>query len=214
MLFIDRCDGGRRLVLRLIKYKEDPNAIVIGLPRGGVVTAGEVAHGLRLPLDVICPRKIGAPFQHELALGAITETGEGIFDEKLISFFHVSQEYLDCTIAEEKAVAQRRLAMFRKNRPKLDLEGKTVILVDDGLATGATMKVAIKSVHAAGAERIVVAVPVSPPDTYDEISELVDEAIALYTPASFQAVGQFYSKFLATEDSEVVDILQANKAPI
>lgn len=208
MLFRDRKDGGKQLLPELLKYKEDPNAIVIGLPRGGVVTAAEIAEGLHLPLDVICPRKIGAPFEPELAIGAITETGEGIFDERLISLFNVSQEYIDRTVAEEMAVAKRRLAMFRKGMPKLNLEGKTVIIVDDGLATGATMKAAIKSIQADGADRIVVAVPVSPPDTLAEISEVVDEAISLYTPAAFHAVGQFYSNFTATEDEDVVAILQ------
>jgi putative phosphoribosyl transferase len=209
MIFKDRTEAGQKLIRPLSHYKNAVNAVVIGLPRGGVVTAYEVAQGLNLPLDVICPRKIGAPFQSELAIGAITETGEGIFDQTLIDRFSISEDYINKTIEQEKAVAKRRLEMYRKNRPKVPLKGKTVILVDDGLATGATMKAAIQSVKAEGAEKIVVAVPVSPSETLEEIRELADEAIALDTPLFFQAVGQFYEDFSQTEDDEVVSLLQS-----
>lgn len=208
MIFKDRRDGGQKLAPRLQKYKNHSNSVVIGLPRGGVVTAAEVAHALNLPLDVICPRKIGAPMQPELAIGAITETGEGIFDELLIERLNVSTDYIKRTIEKEKAVAQQRMKMYRQNRVKIPLKGKTVILVDDGLATGATMKAAIKSVEAEGVDRIVVAVPVSPPDTFLEIEALVDEVVALDTPAFFQSVGQFYDNFSQTEDGEVIELLR------
>lgn len=207
MYFKDRRDAGERLISKLAKYQNDPNAIVIGLPRGGVVTAFVVAQGLNLPLDVICPRKIGAPQNPEFAIGAITETGEGFFDDRIIAMLGVSQEYIRHTVEKEKLTAQQRLKLFRKNRPPIDLEGKTVILVDDGLATGATMKVAIKSVQAAGANQVVVAVPVAPPDTADEIQTMVDELVCLATPPLFQAVGEFYMNFSQTEDDEVVDLL-------
>lgn len=206
--FRDRTDAGKQLVPLLKKYSKDPNAIVIGLPRGGVVNAYEVATGLHLPLDVICPRKIGAPFNPELAIGAITESGEGILNEELLSQIQVPASYIKQEIEKEKKVAQRRLEAYRKNRPKLDFKGKTVILVDDGLATGATMKAAIKSVKAAGANKVVVAVPVAPPDTYEEIAGMVDEIVVIALPAFFAAVGQFYDNFSATEDQEVIDLLQ------
>lgn len=209
MMFRNRAEAGQKLAQPLSKYKSHPDTIVIGLPRGGVVTAYEVAKALSLPLDVTCPRKIGAPFQPELAIGAITETGEGIFDESLIQRFNISQDYIHRTVAQEKSIAKRRLEMYRKNRSKIPLEGKIAILVDDGLATGATMKAAIKSIRAEGADKIVVAVPVSPGDTLEEIKELADEVIALDTPFFFQAVGQFYEDFSQTEDDEVIALLQS-----
>lgn len=211
MRFRDRSHAGQELVPKLSQYRNDPNAIVIGLPRGGVVTAYEVAKGLQLPLDVVCPRKIGAPQNPELAIGAITETGEGIFDQSLITYLNVSEDYIEKEVEKEKMQAQRRLKLFRKSRPKICLEGKTVIIVDDGLATGATMKAAIKSVKSEGAEKIVVAVPVSPVDTYKEIQQEVDEIVAIGTPPYFSAVGQFYEDFASTEDEEVVALLNHAK---
>lgn len=207
MIFRDRQDGGKQLAQELLKYHHQPNVVVLGLPRGGVVTAFEVAKALSLPLDIVCPRKIGAPFNPELAIGAITETGEGVFHDNLISRLGISEKYIQQEVEKEKQQAQRRLTLFRKNRPKINLEGKTVILVDDGLATGATMEAAIKSVTAEGAAKIVVAVPVSPPDTYDKIQREVDEIVALSTPTFFEAVGQFYDDFSPTEDEEVVELL-------
>lgn len=210
MIFRDRKDGGEQLAQELLKYRNLPEVVVLGLPRGGVVTAFEVAKALHLPLDIICPRKIGAPFNPELAIGAITETGEGVFHYDLISRLGVSERYIQQEVEKEKKQAQRRLTLFRKNRPKINLEGKTVILVDDGLATGATMQAAIKSAKAEGAAKVVVAIPVAPPDTYDKIQEMVDEIIALSTPSFFQAVGQFYEDFSQTEDEEVVELLNAS----
>lgn len=211
MIFRNRYHAGELLVPQLLKYKNDHNAVVIGLPRGGVVTAFEVAKGLHLPLDIIYPRKIGAPFNPELAIGAITETGEGLMNDRIIVQLGVTDGYIQRTIEKERQIAQQRLQMFRKNQPKIPLENKTVIIVDDGLATGSTMKAAIKSVKSEGASKIVVAVPVSPPDTYEEIKEGVDEAIALSTPPFFAAVGEFFEDFSQTEDREVVELLQRNR---
>lgn len=206
-MFKDRCDAGKKLVSHLSHYLNDPNAIVLGLPRGGVIVAYEVAKELHLPLDITCPRKIGAPSNPELAIGAITETGEGVFDEHLITYLSVSQNYILQAIEKEKKIAQQRLILYRKNRMKISLEGKTAILVDDGLATGSTMRAAIKSVRAQGAGKVVVAIPVSPPDTYDLIQNEADEIICLDTPFNFSAVGQFYENFSQTEDEEVVQTL-------
>lgn len=207
-MFRDRREAGQKLVGLLKKYSKDPQTVVIGLPRGGVVTAYEVAQGLQVPLDVVFPRKIGAPYQPELAIGAVTETGEGVFNEDIIAQLNIPEKYIHQEKEKEKLVAQRRLQLYRKNRPKINLEGKTVILVDDGLATGATMKAAIQSVRAEGAGRIVVAVPVSPQDTLEEIKEEVDEVVALQAPSLFYAVGQFYEDFSPTEDDEVIQLLQ------
>lgn len=208
MIFKNRHDAGEKLIPLLQHYKDDSEAVVIGLPRGGVVLAGVVAQELNLSLDIVFPRKIGAPMQPELAIGAITETGEGNFDAELIRHLQISEAYIQKAIEHEKEVAQKRLLLYRKNKPKIDLTDKTVIIIDDGLATGATMKAAIESVKKEGAGKIVVAVPVSPIETLEEIRELVQEAYALHTPSFFQAVGQFYEEFSQTEDEEVIAILQ------
>ena len=212
MMFHDRVDAGKQLVSRLEKYRNKSDTVVIGLPRGGVVTAYEVAKALNLTLDVIFPRKVGAPFSPELAIGAVTETGEGVFNEELIMQIGVSDAYLKQEVEKEKRVAQRRLDIYRKVCPKISLENKVVILIDDGLATGATMRAAVQSVKAEGANRIIVAVPITPQDTLLIIKEEADEVIALDAPRHFQAVGQFYENFVGTEDDEVIDILKKSRA--
>lgn len=207
MLFKDRADAGRKLLPKLSKYQNKPNVVVIGLPRGGVVTAYEIAKGLHTPLEVTCPRKIGAPFSPELAIGAVTESGQGVFNQHILSRIHISEEWLQSAIATATAEAGRRLELYRSNRPPLSLQDKIVILVDDGLATGATMKAAIKSIRAHKPASICMAVPVAPPDTLEEIRELVDEAICLYAPFEFRAVGEFYFSFGQTSDEEVIQLL-------
>lgn len=207
MIFNNRQHAGTLLAYALEKYRNLPNTVVIGLPRGGVVTAFEVAKALNLPLDVTCPRKIGAPFCPELAIGAITETGEGLINQDLVHRFGIPSSYVETQIQIEKAEAARRISLYRKGRTGFTFSGKTVILVDDGLATGATMKAAIKSVRSEGAAKVIVAVPVSPSDTASEIMQLADEFVCLSTPPLFQAVGQFYINFLPTEDAEVIQLL-------
>lgn len=208
MIFRNRFQAGKLLVPKLAEYKNHPNAVVLGLARGGVVTAAAIAKGLQLPLDVLCPRKIGAPFNPELAIGAISDQGEPLLNEDLVYRLGVSQKYIDDVIKQEKLTAQKRLQTYRKNRPAIPLEGKIVILADDGLATGATMRASIKGVKAQGADRVVVAVPVSPPDTLEEIKNEADEVVCLDAPTYFAAVGQFYEDFSQTEDDEVVEYLQ------
>lgn len=210
-IFRDRKDAGEKLADLMQSYKQADNTIILGLPRGGVVTAYALANKLDIPLDVTCPRKIGAPFSSELAIGAITETGEGVYNTELIQQLSIPEAYITDVIEKEKKVAQHRLAVFRKGLPPRDLAGKTVILVDDGLATGATMKAAIASVRKENAEKIVVAVPVSPEDTFRELETLADEVICIATPSFFQAVGQFYENFEQTEDDEVVKLLHQQK---
>jgi putative phosphoribosyl transferase len=208
MIFKDRQDAGIQLAKSLIKYKNQPNTIVIGLPRGGVVLAFEVAKALNLPLDVTCPRKIGAPSNPEFAIGAITETGEGIFNERIIAQLQIPQSYLKEAVENEKAEAQKRLKKFRGGMPPRNFKDKVIIIVDDGLATGSTMKAAILSMQAAGTAQIIVAIPVSPIDTLEEIRTMVDNVICLYTPSFFQAVGQFYQIFNQTSDDEVIELLK------
>lgn len=206
----DRHDAGEKLAQALAAYRGIPECIVIALPRGGVVVGYEVANALKLPLDIVCPRKIGAPFNPEFAIGAITETGEGVFGGA-VAEYDISTEYLKEAIDREKKVALHRLRDYRGDRPPRNLTDKVVIIVDDGLATGSTMEAAIKTVQKEGAKKIVVAVPVSPPDTLERIRLQVDEAVALMTPQAFMAVGQFYEVFDQTEDDEVIALLQATQ---
>lgn len=207
-MFKDRVDAGKQLAKALSAYKES-GAIVLGLPRGGVVLAAEIAQELHLSLDIICPRKIGAPQNPEFAIGAITETGEGCFNETVIQQLGIPAAYLEHMVEKEKAEAERRLKAFRGDRPALNLKNKTVILVDDGLATGLTMRAAIATVSKLGASKIVVAVPVAPVDTAERIEALVDDFVCLYVEEDFYAVGQFYQSFPQTTDSEVIALLQS-----
>ncbi len=208
MFFNDRRDAGKRLQEKLLHYRNCPGAVVIGLPRGGVPVAYEVAKGLDLPLDITCPHKIGAPFNPEYAIGAITEHGEGIFNEEVIKRLGISKEYLAREVKERTREARERLQVYRNDPRPREVKGETVILVDDGLATGSTMKAAISSMREEGAARIVVAIPVSPPETLYEIERLADEVICLYAPENFAAVGQFYREFSATSDEEVIELLR------
>lgn len=207
MLFNDRKQAGEELAERLLKYKNQPQCVVVGLPRGGVVTAVAVAKKLHLPLDVVCPRKLGAPFNPEFAIGAITESGEAYLDQEVIRRYGVSRDYLDAIRQQQQLEAQRRLSLYRSGRPPADFTNETVLLVDDGIATGATMKAAILSVKRRSARWVVVATPVIPPDTVPEIAELADELIVVAAPAGFMAVGQFYREFAQTTDAEVVELL-------
>lgn len=208
MIFKNRFQAGLMLAPYLKKYQGNPSAIVLGLARGGVVTAAAVARELKLPLDVLCPRKIGAPFNPELAIGAISDQGEPLLNEDLVYRLGIPESYINETIEQERKTAQIRLNKFRKNLKSVPVEGKITIVVDDGLATGATMRASIKGLKAQGAGRIVIAVPVSPPDTLEEIKTEADEVICLDAPDYFSAVGQFYEDFSQTEDDEVVEYLQ------
>lgn len=201
MLFKDRKDAGKQLSTLLSSFIGRQDLIVFGLPRGGVITAAEVAKILKAPLDVTCPRKIGAPWNPELAIGAVAESGEAI-----LNVGELSKE-IETTIEKERIEAQRRQSLYRKGLPPLLLQESVAILVDDGLATGATMKAAIKGIQARHAKEIVVAVPVAPSDTLEEIREMVNKVFCLYTPSFFQAVGQFYQHFGQTSDEEVIQLL-------
>lgn len=212
MIFKDRVDAGQKLAKALEKYKGRKETLVLALPRGGVVVGFEVARILNLPLDLVIPRKIGAPSNPEFAIGAITEEGEGIFNKEVIRNYGISEEYINKTVEEEKKEAQRRLKTYRGDRPSLNLIGKTVIIVDDGIATGLTMRAAIKSVKNRDPEKIVVAVPCAAKDSVEQIKKEVDEVVCLHTPIFFGAVGAFYQSFDQTTDEEVINLMKKSKA--
>ncbi len=207
MTFKDRHDAGKQLAALLQEYKGKKDVTVIGLPRGGVVTASEVTKELGLPLDIVVPRKIGAPGHEEFAMGALCEEGDAILDQDTIDYLDVPEAYLDAKIAEEKKEAQRRLKLYRGDRPPLDLKGKTAILVDDGIATGSTMRAAIASARRKGAAKVVVAVPVTARDSAKTISDEADELVYVDAPLFFGAVARFYKIFEQTEDEEVIEIM-------
>lgn len=206
-MFEDRTHAGRLLAQTLLAYKNDPDLVVIGLPRGGVVVAYEVAKALNAPLDIVCPRKIGAPNNPEYAVGAITESGTPYLDQHVVNALHIPAEYLQKEIEKQRNIASERMKMFRKNKPPRHLEGKNVIIVDDGLATGATMRAAIQTIKEEKAKKIIVAIPVGASDTCLVIESLVDDFVCILIPPFFQAVGQFYADFRQTEDPEVMQLL-------
>ena len=208
IIFKNRKEAGKLLAKKLITYKNQPECIVIGLPRGGVVTAYEIAQELNLPLDIIVPRKIGAPFNPELAVGALTEDGQVDLDKSLMRSLNISENDLTKTIEDEKKEAQRRLGLYRHNKSPRNLQNKIVILVDDGIATGATIKASIKSIQKDNAQKIIVAVPVAPPETVRNLKQLVDEIICLLEPENLGAIGQFYEQFGQTSDEEVITLLK------
>jgi putative phosphoribosyl transferase len=208
--FADRVEAGRRLALAFRGFA-GKNAIVLAIPRGGVVVGYEIADELSLPLDVIIPRKIGAPDNAELAIGAMTEDGTIILDERLVSYLGVSQDYVREESARQKSEIERRLKVYRGNEPYPNLKGRDVIVVDDGIATGSTMKAALASVKNKGARTVIVAVPVGPPSTIEELNKQADRVVCLYNPEYFQAIGQFYVDFNQTTDEEVIALLLKNK---
>lgn len=208
--FEDRVEAGRKLAEALEGFT-DGNAIVLAIPRGGVVVGFEIAKALNLPLDVIIPHKIGAPDNPELAIGAMTEDGTTILDEQLVTYLGVSQDYIKEESGRQKNEIERRLKFYRQNLPYPNLEGLDVILVDDGVATGSTMKAALASVKHKNAKTVTVAVPVAPPSTVAELKKQATCVVCLYAPEYFQAIGQFYLDFSQTTDQEVIQLLQQNR---
>ncbi len=207
--FKDRNQAGRLLAQKLLElgYGRQRNLWVFGLPRGGVPVAYQVAHLLQAPLDVWIVRKLGTPGHEELAMGAIASGGGRVINQEIVDSLKISPALIAQVESRERQELQRREQLYRGERPFPKLEGQTVLLVDDGLATGATMKAAIAAAQAHHPERLVVAVPVAPPDTLAEIQALVDEVICLETPAFFQAVGLWYEHFPQTSDEEVLELL-------
>ncbi|MGB8366789.1 MAG: phosphoribosyltransferase [Candidatus Babeliales bacterium] len=206
--FKDRIDAGKKLAVLLAAYKDSPNAIVIGLVRGGMVTAYQVAKQLNLPLDLIVPRKISAPYSPELAVGALTQEGEIIWNNTLLKQLGLTKADLAENITKEKKEAARRLNLYRGNRAPLDIKNKIVILVDDGIATGATMQAAITSIRAQRAKKIIVATPVSSAEALQTIKKEEDEVVCISVPEIFWGVGAFYDNFAQTSDEEVIALMQ------
>jgi putative phosphoribosyl transferase len=207
MPFADRAEAGRRLAERLGRFGDD-DVVVLGLPRGGVPVAFEVARALGAPLDVIVVRKLGMPFQPELAMGAIGEGGARVVDRALVRRALISDEELAAVEARERAELGRRARRFRGERTPVPLAGRTAIVVDDGVATGSTARAACQVARAQGAARVVLAVPVGPPETIDELSAVADEVVCLETHRLFMAIGRFYADFTQTHDEEVLDLLE------
>jgi putative phosphoribosyl transferase len=213
MLFHDRRDAGRRLAAKLSKYANRPDVVVLALPRGGVPVGYEVARALNVPLDIFLVRKLGFPDQEELAMGAIASGGVRIFNRGLLSRMHVPEDMIQATVAREERELQRRERLYRGDRPPLNLKGKTVILVDDGLATGASMRAAAAALRQQEPARIVVAVPVAARETCDEFRDLIDEIVCGETPEPFLAVGYWYEQFDQTDDDEVRSLLERARTP-
>jgi putative phosphoribosyl transferase len=205
--FPNRIEAGRLLAEKLEKYADRDDVIVLGLPRGGVPVASEVAKRLRAPLDVFIVRKLGVPGFEELAAGAIASGGVRVLNEDVMRAIPHADEVIDTVTARETEEMQRREQTYREGRPAPELRDRIAILVDDGLATGATMRAAVKALRQRGVAKIVVAVPVGPPDTCHEIEEQADETICLSTPQFFQAVGQYYDDFSQTTDEDVRELL-------
>jgi putative phosphoribosyl transferase len=208
-MFGDRRDAGRRLGARLAaSYSARPDVIVLALPRGGVPVGFEVARALDAPLDVFLVRKLGVPGHEELAMGAIATGGVRFQNDDVVRHLGITEATVEAVARMEEQELRRREESYRGARPAPALAGRTAILVDDGLATGASMKAAVAALRRAQPARIVVAVPVSAEPTCRELSALVDEVVCLATPISFMAVGQFYEDFSQTTDAEVKQLLQ------
>jgi len=200
--FADRLDAGRVLATRLAAYAGREDVVVLGLPRGGIPVAAEIARVLAAPLDVLLVRKLGLPQHPELAMGAIAEGGVVLFNEDVRPYAAPSE--VERVLASEGRELDRRLDMYRAGRTARDVASRTVILVDDGLATGATMEAGVRAVRARGAARVIVAVPVAPREACDRLARVADEVVAARVPPAFRAVGEWYVDFDQTDDAEVV----------
>lgn len=213
MIYKDRHDAGRKLAERLKKYV-DEKAIILALPRGGVVLGYEVAKTLKAVLDVIVPRKIGAPFHPEFGVGAIAPNGIRVLDFESIDSLGISDSEIEQIIAEETKEMDRRINLYRKGLSPLDLEGKTVVIVDDGIATGVSTRAAVLSVKEMKPKKIILAVPVCSPNAADMFREEVDEFLCLAEPYDFYAVGAYYIDFSQVSDKEVIDLIEKAKDEI
>lgn len=209
--FKNRRDAGRRLAEQLDAYAGRDDVLVLGLPRGGVPVAREVAQALRAPLDVAVVRKLGVPSQPELAMGAIASGGARVLNSEVVDMLDLSDDAIDRVTAQEQAELERRERAFRGDRPPPAMEDRVVILVDDGLATGATMRAAAAAVRARNPTRTIVAVPVAPPETCDTVRQDVDDVVCLLRPEPFFAVGLWYDDFEQVSDEEVAEMLRESR---
>jgi predicted phosphoribosyltransferase len=210
--FENRAQAGRMLAAQLAEYRGRPDVLVLGLPRGGVPVAFEVAQALGAPLDVYLVRKLGVPGHAELAMGAIASGGVRVVNQAMLRSLRISPQQLDAVIRAEEAELRRQERVYRGDRPPPDVSGRTAMLVDDGLATGATMQAAVAALRSAGPKEVVVAVPVAPPETCAELEEEADRVVCALTPEPFYAVGAWYRDFSQTSDDEVRELLRRNQA--
>jgi putative phosphoribosyl transferase len=206
-MFVNRVDAGRQLAAKLQRFRGD-DVVVVGLPRGGVPVAEEVAKALHAPLDVIIVRKLGVPFQPELGMGAIGEDGVRVVNEEVMRLARVTDDELATVEQHERAELDRRAVRYRAGRPRLPLAGRSVIVVDDGIATGSTALAACQVARVEGARRVVLAVPVAPVGWMDRIDGAADECVSVETPEWFMGIGQFYRDFSQTSDDEVIECLE------
>lgn len=207
MIFRDRKDAGQQLAERLASLKGDPNLIVLGIPRGGVVVAAEIARALEAPLDVLIAHKIGLPENPEFAVGAVTSTGEVWLDEGTLDELKIDRDEIARAVDEWRDEVAHRVSIFRGRRAPLDVNGKIAIVVDDGIATGSTMFAAVRALKKQAPAQLILAIPVGPQETIALLQKECDQVVTLDTPFPFWAVGRFYVRFEQTEDAEVVRLL-------
>jgi predicted phosphoribosyltransferase len=208
MFFRDRADAGRRLANRLSEYRQRADVLVLALPRGGVPVGFEVASALGVPLDVFLVRKLGVPLQPELAMGAIASGGTRVLNELVVDSLLIPPQTLEAVTARERVELERRERTYRGDRPAPVVRGKTAILVDDGIATGSSMRAAILALRQQGAHHIVVAVPVAPHATACELASLADRVVCVLEPEEFHAIGQWYDDFSQLNDRDVIRLLE------
>lgn len=211
-VFRDRRDAGRYLARKLSAYAGQPGLLVLALPRGGVPVGYEVATALGAELDVFLVRKLGVPGHRELAMGAIASDGVRVLNENVLQAMHISEDVIESVTAAEQEVLRQRENAYRGDRPRPDVRDRTVILVDDGLATGATMRAAATAVRKQGPQRLVIAVPVAPPETCEQLAVEADDIICAVTPEAFLGVGMWYEDFSQTTDDEVRALLARRRA--
>ncbi len=207
-MFKNREEAGQRLAAKLSAYRDDPSTLILALPRGGVAVGYRVSVELHAPLDVLMTRKIGAPGNPEYALGALSETGALFWNQHAVASFSLTQPDLDRAAQAVKEEITRRMGLYRQGHPLRSVTDRTVILVDDGLATGATFLASIAAIRKLNPRRVIGAIPVGPPDTIRKVAHEVDKLVVLLTPEPFYAVGNFYEDFTQVEDRDVLRYLQ------
>lgn len=208
MTFIDRRDAGRRLADQLSQYKNQDNVLVLALPRGGGAVACELCKKLNLPLDLLLVRKLGVPGQEELAFGAIAINHIRVLNQNIIDSLRIPDHIIEAVTQREQRELERRDALYRKNKPFPEVKNKTVIIVDDGIATGATMRAAVRVIKAMHPQKIIVAVPIASRDTYEELAAEVNEIIVLEMPEPLYGIGMWYREFPQLTDEEVIELLK------
>jgi putative phosphoribosyl transferase len=213
MVFADRTEAGRKLAKKLTAYANRTDVVVLGLPRGGVPVAFEVAAQLSVPLDVFLLRKLGVPGQEELAFGAIASGGVRVLDRQIVEALGIPEQIIEKVTTEELAELGRRERVYRRGRAALNVKGKTVIVVDDGIATGSSMRAGIRALRQLQPKKIVMAVPVAPLRTCNVLKSEVDELVCVETPPLFHAIGQFYEDFSQVSDEEVLALLDLAQQP-